>query len=409
MRQTWRSQRTDKHRLPIFFDAPSAEKHGAREGAGHSKASRAEDPRAARRARAMEAISDEDEDEDDEGDAEAKGEEADLSDEERELEAKIRELQGDGAGSDEEGEEGEESDEATGVADGDESDLGTANPENGEARSSGAREAKSLYEMDKRLRSLEEEVAKLEEEQLEDKHWSLRGEVSAKQRPLNSLMEVHLDQPMTQLAGRRAGEAADAAGTGGEDGEGALDDVPGGDSIPKSAGFDIDAIIRQRVWDETYDDVIRKTQLPPSQRPQGADEDVTETLNFQKSRVGLGDIYAKQYETEMLGQKTDAEQKEDKEKTETKALFAKLMYKLDMLTNAHFTPRPPTIAATGEQLKKVASLKMEETIPLMMSDALLKAPEEVRAPRRHGKERNELGHDERKAARNAKKVGRRRG
>merc|ERR1712070_797977 len=115
----------------------------------------------------------------------------------------------------------------------------------------------------------------------------------------------------------------------------------------------------------------------------------------------------KRYEVEMLGNKTDAEQKEDKEKTEAKSLFAKLMYKLDLLTNAHFTPRPPTLAPGGEQLKKVASLKMEETIPLMMSEALLKAPEEVRAPRRHGKERNELSHEERKAARGAKKTGRR--
>jgi len=43
---------------------------------------------------------------------------------------------------------------------------------------------------------------------------------------------------------------------------------------------------------------------------------------------------------------------------------------------------------------------------LMMSDALAKAPEEVRAPRRHLRERNELDHDERGAARRLKKAGR---
>jgi len=51
---------------------------------------------------------------------------------------------------------------------------------------------------------------------------------------------------------------------------------------------------------------------------------------------------------------------------------------------------------------------MEETIPLMVSDASLKAPEEVRAPRRHDRERNELNHEERGATRRAKKVKRRR-
>lgn len=103
-----------------------------------------------------------------------------------------------------------------------------------------------------------------------------------------------------------------------------------------------------------------------------------------------------------MGHKTDAEVKEDKAKTEIKALFAKLMFKLDQLTNAHFTPRPPMLGASGEQLAKVPSLKMEETIPLMMSDMLLKAPEEVRAPRRHERGRDELSHEERKAARRRK-------
>jgi len=211
---------------------------------------------------------------------------------------------------------------------------------------------------------------------------------------------------MTQLAGSRAGDAAAAAGVG--DGEDALDDVPGADAVAKAVGFDVEAIIRQRVWDEAFDDVIRRTELPPSQRPQGAEDDAGEVLNFQKSRVGLGEVYAQQYEAELLGHQTEAEKKEDKDKVETKALFAKIMYKLDQLTNAHFTPRPPMLGTSGEHLAKVPSLKMEETIPLMVSDASLKAPEEVRAPRRHDRERNELNHEERGATRRAKKVKRRR-
>merc|ERR1719213_242930 len=136
------------------------------------------------------------------------------------------------------------------------------------------------------------------------------------------------------------------------DTEGGLGDIQEGEGegdgeAPIVKGFDVEAIIRQRVWDETFDDVERKDAVAPSQRPQGADDDTVETLNFEKSRVGLADIYAKQYEAELLGHQTEGEMKEDKAKTEVRALFAKLMYKLDQLTNSHFTPRPPLLSATG--------------------------------------------------------------
>ncbi|CAK9082211.1 unnamed protein product [Durusdinium trenchii] len=116
-----------------------------------------------------------------------------------------------------------------------------------------------------------------------------------------------------------------------------MEDAPGADALAKAKKFDLEAIIKQRVWDEAFDDVVRKAQLPPSQRAQTGEEEAVETLNFEKSRVGLGDIYAKQYEAEMLGHQTDAEKAEDKEKAELKELFARVMFKLDQLSNAHFT------------------------------------------------------------------------
>eukprot|EP00931_Biecheleriopsis_adriatica_P072373 TRINITY_DN4660_c0_g2_i1.p1 TRINITY_DN4660_c0_g2~~TRINITY_DN4660_c0_g2_i1.p1 ORF type:complete len:730 (+),score=279.42 TRINITY_DN4660_c0_g2_i1:86-2191(+) len=330
-----------------------------------------------------------------EGDEEEAGTDDDLeqlSDEEKELEAKIRELQANGNDDDEDGDvtgqEEEDGDEDGDLSEGDEDSAGKG--------------AKSLYERDKRLQAMEEEVAKLEEEQLQEKSWEMKGEVSARQRPLNSLLEVELDQPMTSFAARRAEDAS--AGADGDDEE-ALEDAPGAEALVKKSGFDVEAMIRQRVWDETFDDVVRKTQLPPSQRPQGADEDAMETLNFEKSRVGLGDIYAKQYEAELLGHKTDAEKEVDKEKAEAKKLFAKLMYKLDLLSNAHFTPRPAMLGVAVDQLK-VPSLKMEETIPLMVSDATLQAPEEKKAPRRHARDQAELSHTEKVAVRRANKAAR---
>eukprot|EP00913_Durusdinium_trenchii_P023257 g21835.t1 len=219
-----------------------------------------------------------------------------------------------------------------------------------------------------------------------------------------------------------------------------MEDAPGADALAKAKKFDLEAIIKQRVWDEAFDDVVRKAQLPPSQRAQTGEEEAVETLNFEKSRVGLGDIYAKQYEAEMLGHQTDAEKAEDKdrdrdgkpkntdapmdrrelrrsledrfqEKAELKELFARVMFKLDQLSNAHFTPRPPLLGAAAAHAAKVPSLKMEETIPLMVSDAQLQAPEEAKAPRRHAKEKlegdhTELSPDEKAAVRRTRKVAR---
>lgn len=43
---------------------------------------------------------------------------------------------------------------------------------------------------------------------------------------------------------------------------------------------------------------------------------------------------------QMLGQQTDAELQQDADRVELRRLFAKLMHKLDTLTNQNFTPRP---------------------------------------------------------------------
>lgn len=323
-----------------------------------------------------------DEDDEDEEDEKAAAKLDDLDEEERALEEQLEAL-GVQEEEEEEGDDGED----------EEVDEGKKSDE----------KKTSLYDMDRRLKLLEEEVQKLEEEQLQEKSWEMKGEVFAKQRPLNSLLEVALDQPMTHFAARRAEDLA------GDAEDEALEDAPGADTLAKTPKFDLEGIIKQRVWDEAFDDVVRKTQLPPSQRPQSAEEDAVETLNFEKSRVGLGDIYAKQYEAEMLGHQTDAAKAEDKEKAEIKQLFAKIMFKLDQLSNAHFTPRPPMVGAAADAAAKVPSLKMEETIPLMVSDAALQAPEEAKAPRRHAKDQEELSPDEKAAVRRSRKAARKKG
>ena len=49
---------------------------------------------------------------------------------------------------------------------------------------------------------MDENIQKLEKEALQDKPWQLRGEISAKIRPENSLLEEYLEFDVTTRPGR---------------------------------------------------------------------------------------------------------------------------------------------------------------------------------------------------------------
>lgn len=139
--------------------------------------------------------------------------------------------------------------------------------------------------------------------------------------------------------------------------------------------FDIELIARRRIADALFDDVVRKADTRPATKKED-DDSTAETLNFQKSRVGLGDIYAQQYEEEVFGKLSKENEKVSKEKLLCKELFGQLMYKLDQLTNAHFVPKPMAIGGVNTS---VDSIELEEAVPVTMMGADRKAPEEVGA------------------------------
>merc|ERR1719352_329887 len=139
-------------------------------------------------------------------------------------------------------------------------------------------------------------------------------------------------------------------------------------------------MILGRIADELFDDVVPCTAPPPAER-KDEDEDPEAGLDTKKSRVGLGDLYADLYEKQVLGA---VDEEESKEKVEAKRQFAKVMYALDLLTNQHFTPKPVTASKAGD-LGDVAAIKMEDTIPLMMSTAAQASAKEVRRPQKSDK------------------------
>ena len=62
----------------------------------------------------------------------------------------------------------------------------------------------------------------------------------------------------------------------------------------------IDEIIKQRIKDGLFDDVVRKAALrPAAYRPKAAE------LSTEKSKHGLGEEYAKEYEQSILGHESE--------------------------------------------------------------------------------------------------------
>lgn len=218
-----------------------------------------------------------------------------------------------------------------------------------------SKKPRGLGELSRKLAALEEEIADLESKQISDKHWTLTGEVSAKNRPMNSLLEANVELPFGHMASKRL-----------DDDSVLMDENDFDAENPDKPKFDIELIVRQRVASRTFDDVIRKkveTVTPDSSKP----ADAYEGLDFEKSQLGLADVYAKQYEKDIFNQSEDAEKKSF-EKEEAKKYFAKLMHKLDSLTNFNFAPRPPTSMKSGA--KDLPAMKLEEPIPLIISSSL---------------------------------------
>jgi len=364
--------------------------------------------------------SEDDGDNEEEDQNEDNEDEDELALEERELEEKLRQMRPDN--SEEEDDEEEDSEglvddpneelsaeeqnlvraldqyAAKGKEDGDGDEAESLNDEkverNEEEDAKVQRE--SLVAADKRIADMEADIARMENEQVADKHWSLQGEANARQRPLNSLLEMHLDLPMSCFASKRAVDQAIALGQ-------VVEEDPFDEQGPSLSAFDLEQLIKQRIVDDAFDDVIRIAGKPVIETQQ----DTPEVLDFNKSRVGLADIYAKQYEEEVFGESTAKEESISKEKELLKKIFAKTIYKLDQLTNSHFTPRPPMIVK-GRKLA-VASVQIEEAVPLVMTESQQRAPEEQMAPLKTTITTDDMTPDDKDAHRRAKKVKRRKG
>jgi U3 small nucleolar RNA-associated protein MPP10 len=230
---------------------------------------------------------------------------------------------------------------------------------------------------------LELQTELLEQELLAEKPWQMRGETSGTARPTESLLD---STPEFEVATKQA------------------------PLVTVERTMNLEEIIKKRILNEDWDDVVPR-ELPDVawNKKRGELPEVSQ----EKSKLGLGELYEREYMKKALGYDAEAVEKETEEEkvaNEIKGLFANLCSKLDALSNYHFAPRPVADEAEVRAVAKPA-IAMEEVLPLHFSDARGVAPEEVYGAKR-GRDgvlraESELEQQDRKRLRSANKAARR--
>eukprot|EP00804_Cyclotella_cryptica_P031322 CCRYP_011121-RB/>CCRYP_011121-RB protein AED:0.17 eAED:0.17 QI:182/1/1/1/1/1/3/44/904 len=233
-------------------------------------------------------------------------------------------------------------------------------------------------------KKLEQYTLRIEEEMMAEKPWKMRGETRGTDRPADSLLD---STPEFEVAFKPP------------------------PIITAEHTASIEEMIKKRIIEEDWDDVVPR-ELPDiglHKRGGGEPPEVSQ----EKSKLGLGELYEREYLKKTTGFDRDAHEKETEEgaaEEEMKKLFANLCSKLDALSNYHFAPRPVADEADINK-QDVPAIAMEEVLPLHVSTSRGIAPEEVYAG---GKGRasvlkgeSELDQAERNRIRNAKKSARR--
>lgn len=209
-------------------------------------------------------------------------------------------------------------------------------------------EKKSDFEL--RQQRLQQQISRLEEKTLKESPWQLKGEIDASKRPQNSLLEEVVDFDLTTRP------------------------AP---IITEETTFTLEDIIKRRIKDKAWDDVVKKEKPVDDQ----LNFRKTEVLDHAKSKLSLAQVY----EAEYLKQKAalSGEQEEERESeshTEVRNAMSKLFAKLDALCHYHYTPKAPQ--ADVKIVSNTPAISMEEVAPVATSDAMLLAPEEVKKKRK---------------------------
>ena len=200
-------------------------------------------------------------------------------------------------------------------------------------------------------KKLQEQTLRIEQEMMAEKPWKMKGESKGTDRPSDSLLD---STPEFEVAFKPP------------------------PIITAEHTTNIEEMIKQRINDEDWDDVIPRELPDIGANKRGGGE--APEVSQEKSKLGLGELYEREYLKKTTGFDRDQHEKqtdEDAAKEEMKKLFANLCSQLDALSNYHFAPRPVAEEAEVENREDVPAIAMEEVLPLHVSGGRGVAPEEV--------------------------------
>lgn len=207
----------------------------------------------------------------------------------------------------------------------------------------------NLSTFEKQQREIMRQIRELEQENVAEKQWQVKGEVRAKNRPLDSLIETELDFERNAKP------------------------VP---VITDESTQTLEDMIRNRIKNYEFDDLPRRLpDVLPHFRPSK-----TADLQETKSQKSLAKIYEEEH---LRKENPDAFKQADDEKVngahkEIIDLFNSISRKLDSLSSWNYTPKTPKPSISI--VANTSAISMEETQPVALASENMLAPQEVYTP-----------------------------
>ncbi|RCN31452.1 Mpp10 protein, partial [Ancylostoma caninum] len=195
----------------------------------------------------------------------------------------------------------------------------------------------------KSLKRLKETIKRLEEENLAPKSWEMSGEVTAQQRGENELLETHLQ---FDHGIKKAPE------------------------ITEVFTEKLEDLIKQRIKDKAFDDVVRKKRIEERTEPY-RNQAIEER---EMVKTSLAEVYEKEYQKAAGEAKTNDGVNEEHVAIEKQV--RELFRLIDALSNFDYTP--PEVRPEVRVVSNMAALRVEEVGMSASTDAQLLAPEEMK-------------------------------
>jgi U3 small nucleolar RNA-associated protein MPP10 len=210
----------------------------------------------------------------------------------------------------------------------------------------GDQNQENLSTFEKQQLEILRQIHQLEQENVAEKEWQVKGEVKAKSRPLDSLIETELDFDRNAKP------------------------VP---VITEEVTQTLEDMIRKRIKNDEFDDLPRR--LPdslPEFKPSRKIE-----LQETKSQKSLAELYEEDHlrkENPDVYERAEDEKMNDSHK-EIVSLFTSISRKLDALSSWNYTPKAPKPSLSI--VMNTSAISMEEAQPVALASESTLGPQEV--------------------------------